>query len=579
MLPSNGLTRRRAGSLAGVAVAAGLLILIVFALANPGAQAQVRARAAWGSPVTGNDCPSMVYEPKASLYPALPSFHAGYDNFWERLNDTTAKWGFVVSAQFPYSQWMSWNIYDIEGVPTFTINRTAIDADPGSMNPYRDKVPLLAPDRSYHLYLMPDSTPAGVIRAMQAKYGEGNVAKLPSIHGPSLNGVVSWAITQRSYWSFAFDGIEDWDRFGYGGPTNTPFPTIHAFLTDPRTGALTNTPAGDCGAQSILPKRTWFNPATGKPVITAALIPRPVARIVNPPQFLLNHGFLVGSSPPWNPPAPVPRYVQFFRSATSQAPYADVSQIPAKGTPPDGCGGYVVANLPNNRVSLVHVPQVPSFPNYTGATPSTLRNNSDEVQFWSLIMYGVNRQVFTFGNPNPVQALRNSELGNQEVAKNSDGSATFVIYPVSANPAQVARIAAIAKANGWNILHGGVKTRNIPMNLLTLREKGMNQDWPNAISANNVSQGAPCYFSNPAVPADFPFNKVPASFQVTQTNGMGLTAPNGQNCTIRSFVTGRCLKALMHQYKMFSWKWNAANVFPSGQLGGGGEGGGDSGGA
>jgi hypothetical protein len=521
----------------------------------------------------------MVYEAHASLYPAMPSFHAGYDNFWERLNGTTAKWGFVVSAQFPYSQWMSWNIYNIEGIPTFTINRTGIDADPGSVNPYESGKPLLATHRSYHLYLMPDSTPAAVIQAMQARYGEGNVAKLPSLDGPSINGVVAWELTQRSYWSFAFDGLARWDRFGYGGPTNTPFPTIHAFLTNPMTGALTRKPAGDCGAQSLLPKPTWFNHTTGRPVITAGLIPRPVRRISDPPKFLLDHGFVVASAPPWAPPTPNPQFVQFFRSATSQAPYADVSQIPAKGTPPDGCGGYVNANLPNNRVSLVHVPELPSFPNYTGATPSTVRDNSANVQFWSLIMYGVNRQVFTFGSRNPLQALRNSELGNQEVRKNSDGSATFVIYPLSATPGQVARIAAIARANGWNILHGGVQTRAIPMNLLTLREKGMNQTWPNAISANNETQGAPCYYSNPAVPPDFPGNQVPASFQVTQTNGMGLSAPNGQNCTVGSFVTGRCLRALVDQYKQFDWKWNVSGMFPRTQRTAADEGGGHAGGA
>ena len=113
---------------------------------------------------------------------------------------------------------------------------------------------------------------------MQARFGQGNVAKLPSLDSPSINGVVAWEVTQRSYWSFAFDGgtFTGYDRFGYGGPTNTPFPTIHAFLTDPKTGALTDKPAGDCGAQSLLPKPTWFNHATGKPLITAALIPRPV---------------------------------------------------------------------------------------------------------------------------------------------------------------------------------------------------------------------------------------------------------------------------------------------------------------
>ena len=138
MLTSNGLTRRHAGWLAGTRAVAGLLLIMVFALAGTSAGAQVRVRPAAPPPaVTGNDCPSMVYAAGADLYPAMPSFHAGYDNYWERLNDTTAKWGFVVSAQFPYSQWMSWNIYNIEGVPTFTINRTGIDPDPGSVNPYR----------------------------------------------------------------------------------------------------------------------------------------------------------------------------------------------------------------------------------------------------------------------------------------------------------------------------------------------------------------------------------------------------------------------------------------------------------
>ena len=88
--------------------------------------------------------------------------------------------------------------------------------------------------------------------------------------------------------------------------------------------------------------------------------------------------------------------------------------------------------------------------------------------------------------------------------------------------------------------------------MLAIREKGQNQSWENALSATESSPGAPCYFSKPGVdPATFPFNEVPASYQVTQTNGMGLTAPNGQNCTTRSFVTGGCLKALMTQYKKF----------------------------
>ena len=39
----------------------------------------------------------------------------------------------------------------------------------------------------------------------------------------------------RSYWSFGTNGgtTAGYDRFGFGGPTHTPYPTIHAFLTNP----------------------------------------------------------------------------------------------------------------------------------------------------------------------------------------------------------------------------------------------------------------------------------------------------------------------------------------------------------
>ena len=70
------------------------------------------------------------------------------------------------------------------------------------------------------------------------------------------------ASCRRSYWSFANDELGDYDRFGYGGPTDTPSHTITAFLTDPTTGELTDTPVDDCGAQSQLPQKLWYDPAT-----------------------------------------------------------------------------------------------------------------------------------------------------------------------------------------------------------------------------------------------------------------------------------------------------------------------------
>ena len=421
-------TRRHAGWLAGVAAAAGLLIVMVLALAGPSSRAQARPHAgATRAAVTGNNCPTMVFEPDASLYPAQPSFHAGYDNLLQKFDDSTAKWGFVISGQFPYAQWMSWTVYNAKGVPTFTFSRTRTKPDSGSVNPFEAGMPLLAPLRAYHLYLMPATTPPNVIDSMKSQFGADNVATLPAFVPTGANKNTGWGLVQRSYWSFAFNRTADWDRFGYGGPTHTPFPTIHAFHTN-GAGGLTGIPVKNCGAHSVLPKPTWYNPKTGKPILNAARVPRPASRIVNVPQFLLKNGAVVASSPPFAAPTPVPRYVQFFRPSYSQAPFADVSGSPPKGTPPDQCGGYVAADLPNNRLSLVHVPQLPSYPNYTGMDASTVRDDSKNVDFWSIIAYGVNRQVFTYYSDRRLRKLRNSELANQEVAT-TDGSATFVIYP------------------------------------------------------------------------------------------------------------------------------------------------------
>ena len=188
MLTSNGPTRRRAGPtrrragvLAGVTAVAALL-LMVSALASPGARAQAGLRAAAPPAVTGNDCPTMVYTPKADFYPVQPSFHAGDDNIWQwytnpRTGTSTTKWGYVLSAQFPYSQWMAWNTYNTEGIPQLTVNRTAIKPDPGSVNPFETgrarpgTVVLLPPGAPDD----PDSTPGTVLESMRARYGEANV--------------------------------------------------------------------------------------------------------------------------------------------------------------------------------------------------------------------------------------------------------------------------------------------------------------------------------------------------------------------------------------------------------------------
>ena len=128
-----------------------------------------------------------------------------------------------------------------------------------------------------------------------------------------------------------------------------------------------------------------------------------------------------------------------------------------------------------------------------------------------MVIYGATKQLDAYGT------LQNSQLGNRQIAKNDDGSATFVLYPQSATQEEIDRIAAVVSANGWNILRSGIQSAIAP-NLLTIREKGQNKNWANALSANDVTQGAPCPQSaQPSLP--LPEDPPSAASHATQRHG------------------------------------------------------------
>lgn len=58
--------------------------------------------------------------------------------------------------------------------------------------------------------------------------------------------------------------------------------------------------------------------------------------------------------------------------------------------------------------------------------------------------------------------LRNSQLGNSQIAQNPDGNATVVLYPDTATQDQIDQIAAVVEANGWNLLKSGTQTDLAP---------------------------------------------------------------------------------------------------------------------
>lgn len=287
---------------------------------------------------------------------------------------------------------------------------------------------------------MPSSTPAPVVSQMESD-GK-NVALLPS--GSTTPGV---SIVSRSYWSFSNYGLGDYDRFGYHGPTDTLVPTISAFLTDTKTGELTSTPVSDCGAQSQVPKKAWYDPATNSPIVTFKNAPRPTQRDLSDiPHWMMQTGSVMGSMGAEFAPSPVADQVQFYRNVANSSPYADVQAAPPPSNPPDACGGYVVANLPNDVVSLVHIPKLPTFPDYTGADASTTNSSDDyQVQFYSIVIYGETKQVDALGSPN------NSQLGNSQIEVAPDGSVTVVLWPQSATPAQVAKIDAARAGTGQRL--------------------------------------------------------------------------------------------------------------------------------
>ena len=494
--------------------------------------------------VSGNQCPQVFDASTADFYPIQPSFSAGYTAAGQHLTDATADWAYVVEGDFPYSNWMAWYLYTAKGVPLYKFSDSAITPDEGSTNPFVDGNPILAPERKYTLYFMPSDTPDSIVTSMQS---EGkNVALLPS--SQTTPDVV---MVSRSYWSFANDGLGDYDRFGYGGPTSTPTPTISAYLTDATTGELTNEPVDDCSSQSVLPKKLWYDSKTNSPIVTFEDAPVPTEQELNDiPHFLVQTGSFSGSVGAEFPPSPVAEEVQFYRDVASHAPFADVESAPPAGNPPDACGGYVMANLPNDVLSLVHIPQVPSFPDYQGATESTLNNSDeDDVQFYSIVIYGGAKQLDALGT------VENSQIGNRQIKQNEDGSATIVLYPNTATSDEIQEIDTIVKANGWNLLKSGVQTAVAP-NLMVIREKGQNQQWENALSANDMTQGAPCpQSSDPSLPLP----QDPPSAQVTQFNGMGLTAPQGQNCAIDEFLSGACLAAFKEQLTKDGAVWSASD--------------------
>jgi len=535
-------TRQLARRLALPAVASGALLLAMTGCGGGSTSSSTTSSTATTASTGQNVCPQIVDWSSADFYPIQPSFSAGYQLFAQKNQGDV---GYILDGDFPYSNWMAWYVYSGTGVPLAKIADKDITPQAGSTNPTVDGKPVLAPDRAYRIYFMPHGTPSSVVSQM--KDDGKNVLLLPAQKGAS-GGSGTASIVGRSYWSFA-----GYNRSGYGGPTDTPFPELRSYKVA-SDGTLTDQPV-NCAFRtgvSRIPTKLQFDPQTQKPVISFARAPKQ-ANLKLRGELPDQEVFTGGEIGRQKAPQPDPDAVSFFRNPVVAAPYADVESVPGYGTPPDACGGYVMANLRNNRVALVRVPKVPSYADYSGATQATLNtSDDDDVQFYSVVVYGAAKQLDKVGSPD------NSQIGNTQIKEDAGGGATVMVWPRNASSQEQQQLFAYAKARGWNILKGGVETA-AAANTMIVREKGQNSSWKYALSANPATKGAPCpQTTDPSI--TMPEN--PPSAAVTQKNGMGLSAPQGAECTVAETLSGGCLK------KLKGIITSSGGVFSAGSTGG-----------
>ncbi|MBE2238254.1 MAG: hypothetical protein IAE81_10715 [Caldilineaceae bacterium] len=155
-----------------------------------------------------------VIEPNLTRTPQQMDFNAGY---YQGIMQNTGDVSFVVKGQFPNSILLSWVIYDANGQIYSAVNDQELTPDVGNVNPFLPGVDVLAANRSYTAFFMPEGAvaPEGIAAS--------NVLTLPPV---STSDRIY--ITMRSYWS----------QPGYprvGGPTPTIQAVSAADPTQPAT--------------------------------------------------------------------------------------------------------------------------------------------------------------------------------------------------------------------------------------------------------------------------------------------------------------------------------------------------------
>lgn len=203
---------------------AALLLLVMLATAacqpvqrDPGSKLGTAAQSFANAAVTDPSACARdfrVLEPNVTRSPQQMDLDAGY---YQGVMQNTGEVSYLITGQFPNSILLSWVIYDANGQIYSAVNDQKITPDADNVNPFLSGAEVLATNRSYTVFFMPEgaAAPAGIAAT--------NVLTLPPA---STNDRIY--ITMRSYWS----------QPGYpriGGPVPTIQAVSAADPTQPAT--------------------------------------------------------------------------------------------------------------------------------------------------------------------------------------------------------------------------------------------------------------------------------------------------------------------------------------------------------
>ena len=392
--------------------------------------------------------------------------------------------------------------------------------------------------------LVPDHTRSPVQIDLNAGYYQGRIANLAGysyiVHGQFPDSILmSWTIYDQN--GRIFSGI--YDRQVRPDPNNVnPFEPgtrvrarnrnytlfFHAANTPVPNGVppsnvleLPSVPTSGSNRLYVTERSYWSQPGVPRiggppslqpPAIFAVSANAPTQRVACP-----GSGSGIFAASAFALPAPVPGRILFFRIPSALVPLTDGTQ---HGQP---CTGYGAAALDPKLVNVVHIHQVPHFPDNQHYTNASVWRNGFQVRYVGLEANGAS----LLG--------QKSDVAMNDMLVQRDGSAYFMLISRTAPLSKRDRndLSAYAKAHAWNEMPAakpGLKL--FPLPVVIYRNK-----LPNAKFADSTND-MPCYTAQP-------WSQAPPSYASSPAT-MGPYYIDGVICTVNEVLGGACISRRYH---------------------------------